>query len=231
MKLLSRLERTRKRLFDRAPLGPGRNYLEGAWPSEDAMTQNCPLLALDLETTGLNPAESDIVSIGWALVDAGKIDLSTARYSLVRPRAALTPSSVAIHGISDDQAALGEALDRVLGELLTDLRGRVLVGHHVGMDAQFLATACRNLGWGTIRFPALCTLHLAERRARRRQAALPAGALTLGGLRRSFGLPNYPEHDALWDAIAAAELWFALEAEISGGASQLRLGSVLQTFP
>ena len=43
-----------------------------------------------------------------------------------------------------------------------------------------------------------------------------AGALRLGAARERYGLPRYPAHDALTDAIAAAELFLAQVAHRSG---------------
>lgn len=79
--------------------------------------------------------------------------------------------------------------------------------------------------------PCVDTLSLLERDARRRQRPITAGSLTLDRARADRGLPRYPHHNALWDAISAAELWLALNAEYRRGDVDLRLGGVARIFP
>ena len=48
------------------------------------------------------------------------------------------------------------------------------------------------------------------------QPNAPEPTLDLTCARRALGLPDYPAHDALTDAIAAAELWLAARARLDG---------------
>jgi len=205
-------EGRRRRLADRAPAGPLRDYL--ATPSPDPATPCAatPWLALDLETTGGDPARDEIVSVGWVAVDGARIDLASARHRIVRIAGPMTPASAAIHAITDDEAAAGLPLDTVLAELLAVLAGRVLIAHHAATELGFVGAACRRVYGATITIPAVDTLAVAGRRLHRETPTVAPGALRLGSLRRHFHLPRYPAHNALSDALSAAELHLALLA-------------------
>lgn len=223
-------ELRRRRLQRRAPEGPLRELLAVPWAKGSQDAREVPMLALDLETSGLDPTRHEIVSAGWVAIDLGRLRLESAERRIIRPRRELTADSVVIHGISDDAAAAGEPLEQVLTELWGRLRGRVLVAHHAELDAAFLGAACRQLFRAELALPCIDTLAVLASLSRRRQQPLPVGALSLQAARQRHGLPEYPAHDALWDAIAVGELWLAMLAELSGG-KRLALGRVLKILP
>jgi DNA polymerase III subunit epsilon len=70
------------------------------------------------------------------------------------------------------------------------------------------------------------TLRIEQRRLALRQHAPQSGELRLEACRRRYGLPDYPAHDALVDAVAAAELLLA-QASHAGGERGLTLGQLL----
>lgn len=154
MLLRLRYEAKRRGLFTRAPAGSLRDYLSSPWPALNTSTAALPMLALDLETSGLNAKRDNVVSMGWVLLDGGRINLSSARHYLVKPNRPVPATAVVIHGIGDDQAATGKPLPEVLNLLLQDLKGRVVVGHHIGMDVEFVATAGTLRRVGVWRCPA-----------------------------------------------------------------------------
>ena len=81
--------------------------------------------------------------------------------------------------ITDDQAAGGLELEDVLAELLTALKGRVLIAHHAVIECGFLGNACRRL-WGTgLPVRVADTQVLARRTLERRQIAFKSSDLRL----------------------------------------------------
>ena len=202
----------RRRLAARAPKGPLRAYLESPMPDEATDLRQLPALALDLETTGGDPAHDAILSFGWVALDAQRIELGSARHHLVRVDGAVSASSAVIHRITDDAAGTGRPLAEILGEFLDALRGRVLIAHHAQTELGFVGTACRRIYGTEIAMPALDTLQIAAAMHRNTRP----GELRLEALRRRYGLPRYPVHHALSDALACAELFLALVAARSG---------------
>ena len=183
-------------------------------------------LAVDLETTGRDPGTDEIVSAGWVELHGAVIQLGTARRRLVRPSRAMPERSAVIHAITDDEAAGGEPIESVLAELLEALAGRVLIAHYTPTELGFLDAACRRAFGVGLLVPAVDTLHLARQCCARRGSRPARGELRLDALREHYGLPPHAIHDALGDALAAAELFLAQAEELATGGS-LRLGSLL----
>lgn len=203
----------RRRLAAKAPRGPLRALLEAPLPGTGTPCREVRFVALDLETTGLEAGRDEILSMGWVQIEALRIDLSTARRRLVRPSRAIPEQTAVIHRIMDDHAAGGAPMDQVLPELLGALAGKVLIAHHAPLELSFLEAACRRVYGQGLLIPAVDTLQLARERMERRQLAYRKGDLRLDALRAGYNLPRYRAHDALSDALAAAELFLAELAE------------------
>ena len=66
-------------------------YAAGAVAGDTAL-KDVPMVAIDVETTGLDPARDEIVSIGLVPMDAACIRSSASSYWVVRPHAELSPN-------------------------------------------------------------------------------------------------------------------------------------------
>ncbi len=209
-------------------LGPGplRRYFAAPFPSPRTPCDNTELVAIDLETTGLNPKQDRILSVGTVIVTGTTIQLDSATYHLVRPNQSIPETSAVIHGITDDCAAAGWPIGDVMGQILERLRGRVLLAHHARIEYGFLDQASRRLCGGPLLVPTIDTQILARRSLRHYADSLRPGDLRLHALRRRYGLPQYPAHNALCDALAAAELYLAL-LYYGGNPAKRRLREVL----
>lgn len=88
--------------------------LTGTRPAASAVTcshpdtplGDLPLLAVDIETTGLDPARDHVLAIGWVPVDGESIDLGGARKVVLQADAEVGQSAT-IHGLTDDDLAEG----------------------------------------------------------------------------------------------------------------------------
>lgn len=211
-----------RRLRGKAEAAPLLAYLESPQAQHGLDWREARYLALDLETSGGNAGRDDILSFGWVCIEGPEIRLDSARHRLVRPRRNLTEANVSIHRITDDRAAEGDALRKVLTDFLADLQGRVLVAHYSPTEVGFIDAACRACFGGRFRPPVIDTLILA-----RRSITTPTpGSLRLASLRARHHLPRYPMHHALSDALAAAELFLA-QAEVASASGKGRLGDLL----
>lgn len=206
-------EARRRRRLAKAPAGPYRDYLAHPGPDRKADFRAADYLALDLETTGLDPRRSELLSAGFVVVRNGtRIDLSTARHRLICPQGEIPEQSAVIHRITDDRAATGDRLRDVMVELLGALAGRVLIAHHARVELGFLDQACRRLYGRPFSAPVADTQGLAIRTLERGNQGYRGRDLRLSALRDRYHLPRYPAHDALSDALAAAELFLAITA-------------------
>lgn len=212
-------EQRRRALASAAP-GPVRDHLSAPLPDPATSTDDLRLLALDLETTGLDPASDRILSVGFVPVDGTMIALGGAQRLLVRAddHGPGVGDSATIHGLTDDQLTAGADLADVLAQTLSALRGRVLLAHYADLEVGFLTAACRRVFGAAPVFCAVDTMHLQYRLLTTGfDDETPRDALRLWNARQRYGLPVYATHEALTDALACAELYLALLQEPGTG--------------
>ncbi|MBF0471043.1 MAG: DNA polymerase III subunit epsilon [Gammaproteobacteria bacterium] len=218
-------EARRKRLLPRAPEGAVRDFLEIPFPHYRTPLDRVPILALDFETTGLNPVRDHILSIGAVVVERLEIQLATAYHQVICTEGALHEAGVIVHHITDDHKAQGEALERVLPELLQQMAGKALLVHYAPVERRFLQQTCLRLYGMAPVFPIIDTMEIARRRLDQRTALYSPQDLRLFNLRGRHNLPRYKAHNALNDAIATAELLLA-ELELKQLAKPPALGTL-----
>lgn len=214
------VEQRRLSALRQAPAGPLREYLQLPLPGPTTPVQDLRLLAIDLETTGLDPDHDHLLAIGFVPVDGTTIRLAGARRLLVRPRAGVGESAT-IHGITDDEAHSGGiSLEEALAITLQALQGRALLAHFAHMETGFLDRACLEAFGASPVFTTVDTLQIQYRLMTVGHAdEPPRSALRLWRARARYGLPTYRAHEALTDALACAELYLALVAEPGTGST------------
>jgi DNA polymerase-3 subunit epsilon len=220
------LEWRRRRLLRKAPEGPMGDYLGTPVPRPGTDWRGVEFLAVDLETTGLDRRKDAILSVGRVILRDGRIELASADHRLVRIAGVVPAASAVIHQITDDQAALGEDLAVVLVDLLAVLAGKVLIAHHASVEMAFIDAACRQVYGVGFAVPVVDTQVLAQRQFERRQIVYKGSDLRLHALGERYNLPRYAAHNALYDALSAAELFLA-EAGNMGLGRVLRLRDLL----
>jgi DNA polymerase III subunit epsilon len=177
--------------------------------------------ALDLETGGLASKTDPILAVGMVPIRAGTIRLGEAYATLVRPPRdmAIDPGSVRAHQLVPAELARAPPLAEVLPEVDLRLREGALLVHHRAIDVAFLKRGYARVG---LRWPGprvIDTVDLLVRAAKRARFASPHAPddlppLKLPDARAAHGLPEYQAHDALTDAISAAELFLVLRARL-----------------
>lgn len=178
------------------------------------LLKDVDVIALDLETTGLDPVKDHIVSIGMVQIRNFCIDLESAWHRIIYTPKAIPEDSAVIHSITDDAVATGEDLTQLVPTLLDKLKGKVLLVHHAAIESGFLNNLCQSLYGQEFCMPVIDTEVLARRQIRRTQQAIQAGQLRLFNLRERYHLPAYKAHNALSDALATSELFLALVNEL-----------------
>lgn len=203
-------------------------YLESCACARTSHIRNTPLIAADLELTGLDANSNQIIAIGWTLVDNGRVRFGSNRHLLVTAQQSVG-SSAAIHELVDSDIAGGMDLHAALAELFEAAHGRIWVFHHAGLDVAFLRKACREWAGVMPPFAVLDTMQIELARRKRRDQHVQDGDLQLGRLRSKYHLPRYTAHDALIDAVATAELLLAMAARLDRKAP-LPLASHVRIF-
>jgi ATP-dependent DNA helicase DinG len=172
-------------------------------------------VALDLETTGLDPARDAILEVGavrFQLSPSGKVESTVNTFSsLVNPERPVPIQIQQLTGISQAEADAAPRLGEVLSQLRRFLGYEPIVGHSVEFDLEFLRRRRLNLS-----NPVIDTFELAG-------ILMPhAARYSLSKLIEELRLQASPSHRALDDALAARDLLAALLARLS----QMPLGLV-----
>lgn len=189
---------------------------------------NTPLISVDLEMTGLDATQNQIIAIGWTQLDHGRISLASGRHLLINAEQSVGHSA-AIHELMDQDVAGGVPLEAGLEALFEAARGRVWVFHHASLDVAFLQQACRAWAGVVMPFKVLDTMQMELAMRNRRNLPVHHGDLQLAKLRASYNLPGYTAHNALIDACATAELLLAI-AEKMNSAGSLSLRAHVRHF-
>ena len=200
----------RRRALRKVSRGQLYDYLNTPFPAGSTRCRDTEIVALDLETTGLDPQRDNILSIGMVTVRDMAVQLHSARYRLVQADLDIPEASAVIHRITDDQSAQGLPLQQVIPELLQQLAGRVMLAHHASIEQQFIDRACRALYGSGFVAAVIDTEVLARRQLERCNRPYRPGDLRLSNLREHYRLPRYQAHNALSDALATAELFLAI---------------------
>lgn len=202
---------------------PFQSQLEAPLPQGNF--RELEFVCLDIETTGLDPATADILSIGWVIIRNNRIDLSSARHVIVRAERDVG-ASASVHGLTDTMVESGQELGSVLDRVVETLTGRALVVHHAGLDKRLLDRECRVRYGAPLAVPVVDTLALELKRQSRQHHVAGTDSLRLPDLREAYHLPWYTGHDALADALSTAELLLAMVAT-HGNPDRTTLGELV----
>lgn len=156
-------------------------------------------VAVDVETTGLDPARDAIIEVAAITFrDAAILDEFD---SLVNPLVDIPPFITQLTTITDEMVADAPTLHTLRPKLRAKLGDNVLVGHNVEFDLGFLREA--RLAFGNRRIDTLTLASI---------LAPEAGRFNLGSLADFLNLPrnNDRNHRALGDAELTIELFLAL---------------------
>lgn len=197
---------------------PGlKRYYKQSVPDPATPVNQSSMLALDLETTGMDWDRDAIVSIGWVPFDYHRIQCGGARQFMVMPDQPLCGRSIAIHGITHSELAGASDFSEPLDRLLAAMTGRLVVVHYHAMERQFLAATVRRRFNEVFEFPVIDTMQIEHTVCREKNKwwrpqwfrRRPSLSMRLADVRERYGLPRYTPHHALTDALATAELLLA----------------------
>ena len=178
-------------------------------------------LVVDCEMSGLDPKENELLSLGWVRIKKGKIDYSTRKHVLVHSSQSVG-DSIQIHGLCDQRLAGASSASAALGQLAKHAKGAVLVFHHAVLDIAFIQRTALNSFACPLLFSYVDTMHIEHTRLQRSGRNAP---LQLASCRERYGLPAAFQHNAMFDAVATAELFLAQYAYLKDK-DDLSLGEI-----
>lgn len=173
-------------------------------------------LVLDFETTGLTPKKDRVLSVGFTTIKNGRVQLGQSEHYFVKHTKHIPDKTVAIHHITEQEAATGRPIADIFPHLLAQLSGKVLVAHFADIEVGFLNQIARSVYHTELPLAVVDTLQLAFRLKYKDAVHVPQNALNLSQLRQQYRLPRYKAHNAMIDALATAELLLVLCEELDG---------------
>jgi len=189
---------------------PDRLEARHVRPAEEAAVtelrvENAEFVVVDLETTGLSPAQSSILEIGAVCVS--RLQTAGRFETLIRPPEPLSRTIADLTGIDDAMVADAPSARfavRGFRSWFERTGPAPFVAHNARFDAGFVERALDTLELPPLRVPIFCTQKLARR------VAPEIGRYNLDHACAHFGIRNPARHRALGDARAKAELLIEL---------------------
>ena len=163
-------------------------------------------IALDTETTGLNPKDGHrIVEIGCVELD-GNIPTGNEWHSYVNPDRTMPEAAFAVHGLSEEFLQKEPKFKDIVEDFLSFIKGGELVIHNAKFDIGFLNSELKMVNMPLIEIQkTIDTVHLAREK-------IPGAAASLDALCKRFeiDLSLREKHGALLDAKLLAEVYLQL---------------------
>ncbi|MGW8250689.1 MAG: 3'-5' exonuclease, partial [Anaerolineales bacterium] len=160
------------------------------------------LVALDIETTGLDPQRDAIIEIGAVRFNESRVEDQWT--TLIHPGRTIPPFITQLTGINDQMVIKAPPISAVLTDLIHFIDDAPILGHNVGFDISFLRKQKKNLfGENEV----VDSYELAA-------VLMPtAGRYSLGALATALGVPFPATHRALDDAHATRGVYLQLMEE------------------
>lgn len=158
-------------------------------------------IAFDLETTGLNPQENEIIEIGALKVREGKV---VDRFmEFIHPLSPISSSISELTGITNEMVANARSCEQVVPDFLDFCEDDILIGHNVMFDYSFTKCSASKCGL-SFEKKGLDTLKIA------RKVHKDFPSKSLGALCDYYHIENKSAHRAYHDALATAKLYQTL---------------------
>lgn len=155
-------------------------------------------VAIDLETTGLNPKEDRILEIGAVKIRGGNVEKEFS--TLINPKREITDRIVDLTGITEKMVENAPAIQEIIEEVIAFCEDLPLLGHNILFDYSFLKRAAVNSGL-PFEKTGVDTLKLCRRFMPEEEKKNLAAACAW------FQVTNTRAHRALSDAYAAHGLY------------------------
>lgn len=209
------------RFHEKAASTPLQPLYEHPIIQPSQLFSNTRFLVIDAEMSGLSAKKDQLLSVGWVMIENGRIVNSSAKHLLIHADRG-TGESSKIHGLLDSNLAGATSAAAVLMLLMKHMPGSVLVFHHASLDMKFLQKATIENFRCPLLFSYVDTMAIEKKRMHLQGKAM---GLRLAQCRDRYGLQSGSQHDALADAQATAELFLA-QASYVGKQENLRLSDL-----
>ena len=164
-----------------------------------------PFVVIDVETTGLAPADERVCEVGAIRMVGGKEE--GRFHSLVNPGRPMPEAARKAHGISDEMLKDAPDFGKIAADLRKFMTGSVLVAQNAEFDVLFLNAEFVRVGMSKLAMPALDTILL----ARKVKPGLPT--YNLDNLAYHFKVKFKERHRSIGDCeVTGSIFWQCVQA-------------------
>lgn len=176
--------------------------LEALLYSQEAIFHyNQDIVVLDIETTGLDPQEDEIIEIGAVKI---RNDIVTEEFqTLIKPKNKIPLGATAVNGITNEMVVKSPRIKKVLPDFLKFIDNAILVAHNADFDMRFLRNKAEDVLNKEITNSVIDTLSQSR-------TIFPLTPHSLSSICRKLDVSTFPNHRALDDARAAKEVYIKL---------------------
>jgi DNA polymerase III epsilon subunit family exonuclease len=180
-------------------------------------------LIIDLEMTGLNPFEDDIVEIAAVPMTGTTVGTGDIFYTEVQPQKSISAAAKAIHGLHGKQLTQAPRIEDVMPEVVKLFARRIVVAHSVLGDIQFLRAKSKISGVELPYTPLIDTAKIAKFFFPTRKK------LNLDELLAEFEIKSRRDfHNALSDALLTADVFSKMLYRIKLQGKAMFVGDILR---
>ena len=164
------------------------------------------LAFIDIETTGLNPLQHEIIEIGCVISDRNLKVIEEFELK-IKPKKIenANPTALKVNHYNEKDWKSALDLSKAIKILLEKVKGCIMVGHNVAFDAGFLEYVFNKVGVeNTMHYHKLDTVSVAWAKFHHNPEI---EHFSLREMCERFGIKNEHSHTALSDARATYELY------------------------
>jgi DNA polymerase-3 subunit epsilon len=172
-------------------------------PPVDIPLDQINFVVLDTETTGLNPDQDRILSIGAIKLRDGRIKPKEALELYIHQQY-FDASVVPIHGLLKNATGIQISEKEGLEILMAHLKDTIIVGHHIRFDIEILNRALLRHGFPPLDNPFIDTALLYSKTLLKSPLLKKKSHYSLDDLAKRFDLDGRDRHTALGDAYLTA---------------------------
>lgn len=216
---LSKLNRKRERYIKNNDLPDNiKALLSAPLPTINDNLFHLDYISVDFETTGFYPENDRLLSVGYLPLSKQQLILSEAVETYIQSSEKIKPETAVINHIVPEMLENGSPLHEVMDKLFSAITGKVLIAHGCDIEKRFIDYYLAQ----HFKLPPLPLLWVdtlsIEKSFIMHKGNQKSADFRLASIRKRHGLPEYPAHGALIDAVATGELYLALlKKRFAGG--------------
>ncbi|NPA73256.1 MAG: 3'-5' exonuclease [Epsilonproteobacteria bacterium] len=168
------------------------------------------VVAVDIESTGLNYKKDEILSIGAVKIKGNKILINESFEIFCKPKKKISEESIKIHHIRPCDIQNGIDIQEAILKLLDFIEGRAILGYYIKFDYEMISKYAKSLIGCKLPNKTIELSSMYYKR-KKKSSAYDFIDLKFDTILKELDLPKLGKHDALNDAIMSAMMYLKLK--------------------